>query len=77
MESHCDSFEVIKYHGQIYLTNITLCMEELLTLFNVKQISDQLDFSIRIEYSYGKRKFDSILIEKYQKIKVAQKDWCF
>lgn len=65
---------MIKYHGQSYPANVPLRIEEIAAHFDVQQIEGQLDYSLHTEYSYGKRKLNSPLIEKYHELKTAQKD---
>ena len=68
------SFEMIKYHGQQYPADIPLHIEEVAAHFDVLSISSKLGISLHTEYSYGKRKWDSPLIEVYSEILAAQKD---
>lgn len=67
-------FEMVKYHGQSYPDNIPLNTEEIAAHFDVTDIDGILEFSLHTEYSYGKRKFDSSLINNFPEILAAQKD---
>lgn len=68
------SFEMIKYHGKEYPTNIPLRIEEIAAHFDITEIRGKLNRSLHTEYSYGKRKFNSALIAKYPELLAAQKD---
>ena len=67
-------FEMVKYHGQTYPSFIPLRIEEIAAHFDVQTVDGNLGFSLHTEYSYGKRKFDTELINKYPAIRDAQKD---
>ena len=67
-------FEMVKYHKQIYPANIPLNVEEIAAHFDISKISSTLGYSLHTEYSYGKRKFDSIVISRFPAIIEAQKD---
>lgn len=67
-------FEMIKYHGRSYSNNIPLRIEEIATHFDVKSIDGVLGYSLHTEYSYGKRRFDSDIINEYPELVLAQKD---
>ena len=67
-------FEMIKYHGLSYSNNIPLRIEEIATHFDVKSIDGVLGYSLHTEYSYGKRRFDSDIINEYPELVLAQKD---
>lgn len=66
-------FEMIKYHSQSYPSNIPLRTDEIAAHVDVQRVYRRLDFSLHTEYSYGKRKFDINLIQRYTEIKAAQK----
>ena len=68
------AFEMIKYHGQQYPADVPLRIEEIAAHFDITGISGYLEKSLHTEYSYGKRKWDSALINKYPEIVASQKD---
>lgn len=68
------SFEMVKYHGQQYPVDIPLHIEEIAAHFDVTSISGSLEKSLHTEYSYGKRKWDTSLVNLYAGIISAQKD---
>lgn len=67
-------FEMIKYHNQKYPDDIPLRIEEIAAHFDISVIGGQLCRSLHTEYSYGKRKFNSVLISNYPEICRAHKD---
>lgn len=67
-------FEMIRYHGQEYPSDVPLRIEEIAAHFDITKISGQLEKSLHTEYSYGKRKFDSALIAKYPELLAAKKE---
>ena len=67
-------FEMIKYHNQVYPSNIPLRTVECSANFDVTSIDADLALSLHTEYSYGKRKLDSDIISKFPAIVAAQKD---
>lgn len=68
------TFEMIKYHGQDYPADVPLRIEEIAAHFDITSVRGRLDKSLHTEYSYGKRKWDSVLVKKYPEIVAAQKD---
>ena len=68
------SFEMIKYHGQEYPSDIPLHTEEIAAHFDVTNVDYELKGALHTEYSYGKRKFNSALIAHYSELLHAQKD---
>lgn len=68
------SFEMIKYHGQEYPAGVPLRIEEIAAHFDIAKVGGRLDRSLHTEYSYGKRKWDSALVQKYTELFAAQKD---
>ena len=67
-------FEMVKYHTQEYPADIPLRTEECASHFDIKSVSAKLGLSLHTEYSYGKRKFDSELVQRYPEIVSAQKN---
>lgn len=67
-------FEMVKYHIQAYPDDISLHAEECAAHFDITSVSSALKSSLHTEYSYGKRKFDSSLIQQFPAITAAQKD---
>lgn len=68
------AFEMVKYHGQEYPQDIPLHIEEIAAHFDVSKISGQLQRSLHTEYSYGKRNFESEIIQDFPNLTAAQKD---
>lgn len=68
------SFEMVKYHSQTYPADIPLRIEECAAHFDVVSVRAELSRSLHTEYSYGKRKFDSELVQQFPAIISAQKD---
>lgn len=67
-------FEMIKYHGKEYPADVPLRIEEIAAHFDITNVGGRLERSLHMEYSYGKRKFNSALIAKFPEILAAQKD---
>lgn len=67
-------FEMVKYHAQEYPGDIPLRYEECTAHMDISSVSAALQPSLHTEYSYGKRKFDSDLINRFPTICEAQKD---
>lgn len=68
------TFEMVKYHKQEYPANIPLRIEECTSHFDISAAASDLRLSMHTEYSYGKRKFDSDVIQPFSAIRAAQKD---
>jgi len=68
------SFEMIKYHGQIYPSDIPLRIEEIAAHFDITSIYSELEVSLHTEYSYGKRNFNSRMLSYFYAILSAQKE---
>lgn len=68
------SFEMIKYHGQIYPSDIPLRIEEIAAHFDITSIYSELEISLHTEYSYGKRNFNSRMLAYFYAILSAQKE---
>ena len=67
-------FEMVKYHSQSYPADIPLRIEECAAHFDVAAVRSELKRSLHTEYSYGKRKFDSGLVQQFPAITSAHKD---
>lgn len=67
-------FEMVKYHTQEYPADVPLRIEECASHFDITSVTAKLGLSLHTEYSYGKRKFDSELVQRYPEIVSAQKD---
>ena len=67
-------FEMVKYHGQEYPADVPLRMEEIAAHFDITSVRGKLGKSLHNEYSYGKRKWNTVLIQKYPELVAAQKD---
>lgn len=67
-------FEMVKYHTQAYPTDIPLRAEECAAHFDITSVDADLRYSLHTEYSYGKRKFDSELVNHFPSIVSSQKD---
>ncbi len=66
-------FEMIKYHKKKYPKHIPIKLEEIAAHFDIEEIDPKLEVSLHTEYSYGKRKFRSDLIQRYPEIFRAHK----
>lgn len=66
-------FEMVKYHSRTYPSNVPIRTEEIAAHFDIKEIRRTLNYSLHTEYSFGKRKFDSKLINKFSEIVSAKK----
>ena len=66
-------FEMVKYHNQIYPTDISLRLEECAANFDITSIESDLEISLHTEYSYGKRKMNSEIISRFPTIVMSQK----
>lgn len=67
-------FEMVKYHTQAYPMDIPLRAEECAAHFDITSVKADLRYSLHTEYSYGKRKFDSELVNRFPSVVSAQKD---
>ena len=68
------SFEIIKYHGQEYPINFPSRIEELAVHFDITNVGSKQARFLQMEYSYGKRNINSILIANDLEILPSQKD---
>ncbi len=68
------SFEIIKYHGQEYPINSPSRIEELAVHFDINNVGSKRARFLQMEYSYGKRNINSILIANDLEILPSQKD---
>lgn len=68
------TFEMVKYHNQIYPTDIPLRIEEIAAHLDATQINASLGRSLHTEYSYGKRNYNSVLIKEFPVLAAANKD---
>ena len=66
-------FEMVKYHAQEYPEDIPLRTEECAAHFDITSVKADLRYSLHTEYSYGKRKFNSSLIQNFPELLAAQK----
>lgn len=60
----CDSIQMVRYHQKKYPSYIPLHLEEVAGHFDVRRVFPTLPYSLHTEYSYGKRTFQSELIQK-------------
>ena len=67
-------FEMVKYHTQSYPTDIPLCIEECAAHLDITSVDADLRYSLHTEYSYGKRKLDSVLLTNFPALVGAHKD---
>jgi len=65
----------IKYNKRNYPAHIRSTIDEIAGHFDIANITPSRDFCIHTEYSYGKRRFDSKLIEKFPDIQKAHKKY--
>ena len=63
----------VKYHHKNYPDHIKPEIDEIASHFDVSAISPIRKFSLHTEYSYGKRRFDSEIIARFQTICNANK----
>lgn len=68
------TFEMVKYHAQLYPEDIPLRIEECAAHLDVTSVNATLQRSLHTEYSYGKRKLDSELLSRFPAIIAASKD---
>ena len=68
------SFEMVKYHAQVYPEDIPLRLEEVAAHFDVADVHATMRCSLHTEYSYGKRKLDSERLMRFSAVTSAQKD---
>ena len=68
------SFEMVKYHTQVYPEDISLRLEEVAAHFDVADVHATMRCSLHTEYSYGKRKLDSERLMRFSAVTSAQKD---
>lgn len=66
-------FEMVKYHSQNYPDDIPLHAEECAAHFDITSVSASLALSLHTEYSYGKRRFESNIIQQFPTVMAAQK----
>lgn len=64
-------FEMIKYHKQNYPKDIPLMVEEVAAHLDIEKVDYNLPASLHTEYSYGKRKLNSELLENFQELSTA------
>ena len=64
----------VKYHRRNYPPHIKAEIDEIAGHFDVSRMSAARKFSLHTEYSYGKRKLESDLLEKLPVLKNAQKN---
>ena len=67
-------FKMVRYHQKKYPSYIPLHLEEVAGHFDVRRVFPTLPYSLHTEYSYGKRTFQSELIQKYPEIVRANQD---
>ena len=67
------SFEMVKYHKKDYPSYIPLHIEEIAAHFDISKIARNMEISLHTEYSYGKRKWDSSLVNNFSEIVAAQR----
>lgn len=68
------TFEMVKYHNQTYPADISLRIAECAANFDITSVNTDLQSSLHTEYSYGKRKLNSVIISQFPEIVAAQKD---
>lgn len=67
-------FEMVKYHAQSYPDDIPLHIEECAAHFDTDAVTSSLKCSLHTEYSFGRRKLNTSLIQQFPAILAAQKD---
>ena len=68
-----DRFNIVRYNGVRY-DNYPSSISEIAGHLDKECIEDAANYSLHTEYSYGKRKFDSILISYFPALCSANKD---
>lgn len=66
-------FIPVKYGNKDYPNNIKCNISEVAAHFDKETLKIVDDYSLHTEYSYGKRKMDSVIIDEFKEIKKANK----
>lgn len=66
-------FELIEYNGISYPDGYVSTIKEVAGHLDKREIECEDRYSLHTEYSYGKRKLDSAILEKYPTLKAANK----
>ena len=68
-----NTFELIEYNGIPYPEGYTSKIKEIAGHLDKETIEQAERYSLHTEYSYGKRKFDSPILAKYESLRNANK----
>ena len=66
-------FELIEYNGISYPKGYVSKIKEVAGHLDKKEIENEDCYSLHTEYSYGKRKFDSTILDKYPILRESNK----
>lgn len=69
-----DRFEFVQYNGVPYPAGFSSTICEVAAHFDKDTLADETAYSLHTEYSYGKRKFDSALMEHFPVLQKANKE---
>ena len=67
-------FKLIEYNNIPYPEGYICKIKEVAGHLDKEEIEDKEVYSLHTEYSYGKRKFNSQILEKYLTLKESKKD---
>ena len=68
-----NTFELIEYNGIPYPEGYISKIKEIAGHLDKERIEKEECYSLHTEYSYGKRKFESSILEKYKTLREANK----
>ena len=68
------NFILVEYNGVPYPEGYAASLKEVAGHFDKCEIETTEKYSLHTEYSYGKRKFDSNIISKFEELKTSNKD---
>ena len=68
------NFILVEYNGVPYPDGYAASLKEVAGHFDKCEIETTEKYSLHTEYSYGKRKFDSNIISKFEELKTSNKD---
>ena len=69
-----NKFIFIEYNGVPYPNGFNSAIKEIAAHLDKNEIEPAEKYSLHTEYSYGKRKFDTVLISNFDELQSAQKD---
>ena len=68
-----NAFELIEYNGIPYPEGYISRIKEVAGHLDKEEIEQEDSYSLHTEYSYGKRKLDSVILNKYKALREAHK----